>query len=285
MSLLEGIRSNLLLFGMPGVLLATKSRVLHRTVQVLVSVPGIQHPVYLRLRSSDVSVLQQVLIIAEYELEVCLHPRVIVDAGANIGLTSVFFANKYPDAKIVAIEPEPMNYELLLKNTAPYSNIIAVQAALWNVSTELALIDSGLGSYGFQTHAGGISGHPGMVRYVPSITMYKLMKDYQLDHIDILKIDIEGAEKEVFENATPWIDQVRAIQVETHDNMKAGCSRAVYLATKDFDSEFRKGETISFVRKEYAGEVQPPLGQLPKSDHSITSQSKCKLPLKILTSL
>jgi FkbM family methyltransferase len=230
-------------------------------------------------------VLWQVLIIAEYELEVCRHPRVIIDAGANIGLTSVFFANMYPDAKIVAIEPESTNYGLLLKNIAPYSNIVAVQAALWKESTELALIDSGLGNYGFQTHARRATSQPSMVGYVPSITMNKLMEDYQLDHIDILKIDIEGAEKEVFENAMPWIDQVRAIEVETHDEMKTGCSRAVYLATKDFDLEFRKGETIFLARKEYSGDIQLSSGQLPGLGHSLPSQSKCKLPLKIVVSV
>lgn len=222
---------------------------------------------------------------AEYELEVCLHPRVIVDAGANIGLTSVFFANKYPDAKIVAIEPEPTNYELLLKNIAPYSNIVSVQAALWKENTELALIDCGLGNYGFQTHPGSVPCQSGMVGHVPSITIDMLMKDYQLDHIDILKIDIEGAEKEVFENASLWIDQVRAIEVETHDRMKMGCSRAVYLATKDFDLEFRKGDTTFLMRKEYSGETQLQSGQLPGLSHPIKNLSKCKLPLKVLASV
>ena len=58
-------------------------------------------------------------------------PRVVVDAGANIGLSTVFFANKFPQAKIVAIEPEPSNFAMLRDNVAPYPNVTPVQAALW----------------------------------------------------------------------------------------------------------------------------------------------------------
>lgn len=64
-------------------------------------------------------------------------PRVIVDAGANIGLTAVYFANQFPAARILALEPESSNYALLCKNTAAYP-----QAALWSSTATLDLVDA-----------------------------------------------------------------------------------------------------------------------------------------------
>ena len=84
------------------------------------------------------------------------------------------------------------------------------------------------------------------------MTVDKLMEQYSCDYIDILKMDIEGAEKEVFETSGSWIDRVRTIIVESHDRLKTRCSRSIYSATKDFELEWCKGETTFFVRKEYA---------------------------------
>lgn len=78
-------------------------------------------------------------------------PRVIVDAGANIGLTSVFYSNKYPRAKIFAIEPEPSNFELLKKNTASYTNVVRIQAALLRENEPVGFFDPGAGFWGFRT--------------------------------------------------------------------------------------------------------------------------------------
>ena len=64
------------------------------------------------------------------------------------GFASIYFANKYPGAKIIAIEPEQSNFELLKDNIAPYPNIIPIQAALWHKNEEINLIDPGLGKSG-----------------------------------------------------------------------------------------------------------------------------------------
>src|SRR4029453_16016552 len=86
----------------------------------------------------------------------------------------------------------------------------------------------------------------------PGLTIDRLMRQYGWDYIDLLKIDIEGAEKEVFETSASWIGKVGIIVVELHDRSKAGCSRSVYAAVKGFELEWCKGETTFFVREEYA---------------------------------
>jgi|CXWL01.1.fsa_nt_gi FkbM family methyltransferase len=285
MAIIDGIRGTYSLFGFNGLVLVTKSRLLRKPLEVAVSVPGILHPVYLRLRTSDVSVFSQVFVIDQYSLEPIKYPRVIVDAGANIGLTSVFYANKYPEARILAIEPESLNYEMLKKNIAPYSKVTAIKAGLWKDNKDLHVVDPGLGKYGFQTVDHRRSDRPDSIETVSGVTIDKLMVDYEIEHIDILKIDIEGAEKEIFENASSWISRVGVIEVEMHDRLKTGCSRAVYGATKDFDYEFRKGETVYLVRKEYWAQGQLPSSELLCSSQVALNLSKCKVPFRVLASV
>jgi FkbM family methyltransferase len=209
----------------------------------------IRHPLQLRLPSSDVPTYCQIFVDRDYDFEVRRPPRVIVDAGANIGLAAVLFANRYPDAKIIAIEPETSNFELLALNVAPYPQIIPLHAALWNENRPISLVDPGLGKWGFMTHdeaSGLVLGKPcGLVQ---GLTVDQVMRDHKLERIDILKLDIEGAEREVLESAGPWIDRVDAMLVELHDRMKPGCSRSFYNATNVFDDEWSQGENHCVTR-------------------------------------
>jgi len=215
-------------------------------MRIRVETDGILYPVELRLRTTDISVFEEVLVNAEYQFAFSSNARVIVDAGANIGLTSVFFANRYPGARIFAVEPESSNFALLADNVSPYENVVPIQAALWGETTWLNLANPGTGNWGFQTESHNHSAPAeGLVR---GWTLDELMRKYNIDYIDVLKIDIEGAEKEVFETAERWIDRVGTIVIELHDRFKPGCSRVVYCATKDFPYELRRGETVVLSR-------------------------------------
>jgi FkbM family methyltransferase len=254
MSIAKGIQSSYALFGARGVALVAKARLLRRPIEASVSVAGMKWPVQIRLRTTDVSLLSEIMLQnAEYDLELPAAPRVIVDAGANSGLTSVFYANKYPQARVVAIEPERSNYQILLKNTAPYANITCIRAALWKTDTTITIADPGSGNWGFQTLEQGLQGDTSH-NEVKAITLSSLMAQLSIDYIDFLRIDIEGAEKEVFDDASSWIDKVGVVGIELHDRLKAGCTRSVYLATKDFQWELRRGETVFFGRPEWAME-------------------------------
>ncbi len=71
------------------------------------------------------------------------------------------------------------------------------------------------------------------------------MEKYSIDKIDLLKMDIEGGEKNVLENSSDWIDSVDIITVELHDRICVGCDRAFYLSTKDFKTFEKHGEKIT----------------------------------------
>ena len=229
-------------------------------------IPNVRYPVRVRLTTTDVSVLHHVFVDREYDCELAITPKTIIDAGANIGLTSIFYSNKYPEAKIVAVEPELSNFQLLSKNVSSYPQITAIRAALWSHDTTLNVVDRGFGNQGFETTAQGNGGNLSLRCQAPGIAIGDLMRKCNLDWIDLLKIDIEGAEKEVFESPEPWITQVGCIAVELHDRFKAGCSRAFYRATNDFSVEWRKNETTFVARKSYIPKGPPEIDALTFGD-------------------
>ncbi len=210
-----------------------------------VPVPGSARQLQVRLGTSDINVFVHIFRWGEYAWEFAESPRVIVDAGAYTGLSTAFFALRYPAAKIVAIEPDEANFQLLLRNTAAFANVQAVRAALWVEGGSVALADPGCGPWGLR-----LAGQAGAGTTVPAITMDEVLRDYQLDTIDLLKVDIEGSEKELFAMADSWIGRVDAICLELHDRFKPGCSRAFYRAVGDFRTEFRLGEDVLVLRDE-----------------------------------
>jgi FkbM family methyltransferase len=173
--------------------------------------------------------------------------------AANVGLSAIFFANLFPEARIIALEPESSNFEMLAANVAPYPKITPLRAALWHENKRISLVDPGLGKWGFITHDETESAFAGTPNgLVQALTLDRLMDDYGLDHIDLLKLDIEGAEREVFDTPGAWIDRVDAILVELHDRLKPGCSRNFYVATRGFELEWSKGQVIGVAREHSA---------------------------------
>jgi FkbM family methyltransferase len=238
------------MFGINGVVSAIKAKLPGLdTFMMKVDRDDIKFPFYLRFNTSDVPTFDQIFMAQEYDFKVKSPPKIIVDAGANIGLTSILFANRYPEAKIIAIEPETSNYEMLKMNVAPYSNIFPMKVALWNENDEINLVDPGFGKWGFMTQ--GVEYEGDVTHKVKSLTVDKIMEDNGIDKIDILKIDIEGAEREVFMNSSSWIKNVDSLIVELHERMKAGCNRSFYNASNGFDEEWQHGENIYLSRANY----------------------------------
>ncbi|ENX56505.1 MULTISPECIES: FkbM family methyltransferase [Acinetobacter] len=204
-----------------------------------------QFSVKLRMPSSDVWVYKQIFVDDEYKFDVIIEPKVIVDAGANIGLTSIYFSEKFPNTTIIALEPERNNFNLLCENIKNYPNIIPLEAALWDKNTRINLCNAGLGDWGFMTEDLNHESKNMKIEHdVQAFTVNDILSKYNLDKIDILKIDIEGAEKEVFFDTSTWINQVDALIVELHDRIKEGCSRSFYSNTDGFLTEWYRGENI-----------------------------------------
>lgn len=191
---------------------------------------GIQYPIQLSNYSADVMTLFQIFFANEYEIGDKIDPQCIFDCGANIGLSAVWYANKYPKAKIVAIEPDLNNFAFLKKNTEKYPNIICMNNAVWSHEATMDIIDQGTGNWGYQT----IESKKISNKSVSALSVLDVMHQLKINSIDILKIDIEGAEKELFSNNyKDWLSKTNIIAIELHDNIDPEISKVFYEAISD----------------------------------------------------
>src|SRR5687768_6096851 len=83
----------------------------------------LKSPVYIRNIKSDTIMFEQIFVNKEYDINVPFEPKVIIDLDANVGYASVLFANRFPDAKIFALEPEDNNFSVAQTNVRPYNKI------------------------------------------------------------------------------------------------------------------------------------------------------------------
>jgi len=162
------------------------------------------------------------------------HP-LIVDAGANIGMSAVYFALTYPTARIVALEPEPGNFALLERNTRGL-NVCCLRAALGGEEGRVSLVDPGEGNWGFRTR------HAAAADSIPCVTMNGLYRLHGQPPAFpfIAKIDIEGGEAEVFTRDTGWVAETPVLVAELHDWMlpKQGTALPFLRCVSALDRDF-----------------------------------------------
>ena len=215
-----------------------------------IGIPELKSPLFIRRKTSDVLAFHQIFTFQEYDMNLGFIPSFIVDAGANIGLSAVYFSNKFPDAGIVAIEPEQSNFKLLEKNTAFYPNIKLEKKALYNQSNvTMDIVDGGCGNWGFVTKKVATTIQKEVLDKVQTITIDDILIKYDLSFLDVLKVDIEGGEKDLFaSNYENWLPRTRCIIIELHDGIDKGCSKSFFSAISKYDfSFFNRGENLLFI--------------------------------------
>lgn len=147
----------------------------------------------------DIAVLAEVYLYQEYAWMPHDNPQIIIDLGAHIGDTALYYHARFPHARIIAVEPSPGNFALLQKNVAGIPQITAVQAALSDTdgTTTLNQVEGSLG-HSVMLRAGILSSV-----VVDSMTMATLYKRYAITKADLIKFDIEGAEFALFAQLDP----------------------------------------------------------------------------------
>lgn len=194
--------------------------------------------VFLRPGTTDQNVYDEIFLDKEYGFDLG-DPKFIVDAGAHIGLSSVFFASKYPKATVIAIEPELSNYNLLTRNAEGHDNISPVWAGLWSRKTHLTIQDLTAATWSFRVSENS-SG-----RGIPAISISDIMSEYNCTHIDVLKLDIEGSEVVVLGQSQVWIDTVNILIIELHDRFQPGCEQALRDALSGHEYDMAtSGESV-----------------------------------------
>jgi len=159
-------------------------------------------------------------------------PKTILDAGANIGTASRFFSNQFPEAKIIAIEPDSENYEILIKNTQNNKNIQCLKEGLWSSDTKLSIVNDDEWKYAIRVKEDALEGK------INAFSIPGVMKMQGWDFIDILKLDIEGSEVEILsKHLELWVDKIGMLIIELHPGLDEKCSRVLFEAfsNKDFN--------------------------------------------------
>ncbi|MBI2482798.1 FkbM family methyltransferase [Candidatus Uhrbacteria bacterium] len=166
----------------------------------------------------DFALLYNIFIEDEYKINLPEDPHVIFDIGSNIGFTVLYFHFRYPNATIVAFEPDPRNFSLLTLHAQQVPGIILYNQAIAADPTARTLT-----FYSYQTshwssssllHLTSSEETPQQIK-VPCTTLDHVMQHLQIDTIDLMKFDIEGAEFDIFEHFT-GLHRVRFLIGEVH---------------------------------------------------------------------
>lgn len=204
-----------------------------------------------RKDTSDHYVFRDIFLLNELVLPVSIHPKLIIDLGAYIGLSAIYYKEAYPDSTLICVEPEDSNFELLKNNTSQFSQVQTIHSGVWSKNVGLKISNQSVEKWAFS-----LEEVPDGEEYdVFAVTVDSLLENSGFSHIDILKVDIEGAEKQLFSvGCEKWIDKVNILVLELHDRIIPGCSDAVYNALDMSQwTEYRKGEKVIFVRNNRLG--------------------------------
>lgn len=175
--------------------------------------PALVHPVLLRPGTTDALVFESNLAREAYAcVPRTIAPQLIVDAGANVGFASAYFLSRFPNARLVALEPEPANFALATKNLAPYGQrVTLLPQALWHERTVLRVRPAP------REDSARVEPGDGSGDDCASIDPTSLLELAGVSRIDLFKIDIEGAEVELFRHAPErWIEKTDIIVMEIH---------------------------------------------------------------------
>ena len=195
-----------------------------------INVPGYPHPVTIRGgNGSDGFAFYQILAMKDFDvLNDFSAPRLIIDAGANIGMSSLYFLNRFPDVRIVAIEADPENMRICRLNLAPFADrVVLVEGAVWSSCGRVVLMH---GEVEWNSHVR--NAEPGEEAGVESFDIPRLIEAGGGGPVDLLKVDIEGGESEVFgKNAEKWLPAIKNIVIEFHG---ADCEKTFFGALEGY---------------------------------------------------
>lgn len=196
----------------------TISRLTKRQMEF--QLPHMANPVAIRTGMSGMQVFHDIFIWGEYGfLKPVADNTPVLDIGANVGYSSTYFAGIYPKCEAVAVELLHSNFEQLSRNTAFLGNRIrTIEAAVWSHNDGVSIADDTFrDGDAWSNHASEAEAGKNLV---PSITMLNLMQEHAMPRVNICKIDIEGAEYELFAPGNRrWVNQCDVILLEIHEDL------------------------------------------------------------------
>jgi FkbM family methyltransferase len=172
--------------------------------------------VCLHLRSNngaDAFIHSEVFEHQYYRLPLRFAPATILDLGANIGLSAIYFARLYPGSRLACVEPVPENVRLLIRNLKDNAVEAEVIAAAIDAKDGVVAMERSAADYGHKIAAA----RPSAAWFdVASVSIPSILHRLRWDRIGLLKIDIEGHESVLLSQACEWLAVVDALCVEYH---------------------------------------------------------------------
>lgn len=176
--------------------------------------------------------------------------RTILDLGANVGYSAVYYHSRFPTASIIAVEPSTDNVlaaQVNVQLAHAEHAITVVPSAIWHSGSRLRITNPKANAWAFRV----AEAEPGDPTSFVARTVPDLMRQFGWASIDLVKIDIEAAERFLFSQNTEWLASVKEIVIELHDRFTPGCRAPVEEALdRHFGpyEEITKGENTLFRR-------------------------------------
>ena len=181
--------------------------------------------------------------------------KFIIDAGANIGDESMRFFLHNENAIIVAVEAESNNFAMLEKNFHGIQRVKCINGGIWSKSSFLKIEQASESVESFV-----VSETSRELASIRAFSIKELMNDYGMSEIDILKLDIEGSELELFtNNYETWIYSVNCIIMEVSDCGNQILQKLYSILSFEYDS-FINGENIILIKKGIDWELKSSIG-------------------------
>lgn len=178
-------------------------------------------PIFYRPGSSDILLIHSILVWeGEYDIELDTSKfEIILDLGANIGLFSILYGIKYYKKLIVAVEPEKKNYQLLKQNIESLDgNVHSINSGIWWRDANLEIVNNGM-NWGFTVKESDLDENKNKKDTINGINIDTICKKFNLKGSMLVKMDIEGTEREIFEHIEEqeWINRTSYLIMEIHD--------------------------------------------------------------------
>lgn len=236
------------------------------------ALPGFIAPILLRDCIGDHAIFWQCLVRNQYdfshfpqakrlnkkyeELVASGQTPLIIDCGGNIGLSTIWFANTYPQAKIFVVEPDQANLEILKLNLVSLNDrVVILQGGIWNEPGHLQIINPESGPSAYRVE---ITHQADSANAIRCYTINEICHLADVNEPLIIKLDIEGAQRNLFLDNTDWVNHTDLITLELDDWLLPwqGTSRNFFKCLSQYQFDYLlNGESIFCFRDQSVQET------------------------------